>query len=95
MQDKAGKLLYPLLTRLAMALLTIPHSSAGVERNYSQMGADKTTTRNSLSTPVLNSLMTIQCNQGKERCLSFQPTEAKRHALRNAAALAAGKKVEC
>ena len=48
-----------LLVELATALLNIPHSSAGIERNFSQMGEPKTSARSSLSTRILSNLMTI------------------------------------
>lgn len=87
----SGSPRYDLLVQLASALLTIPHSSAGIERNFSQMGATKTAVRSSMSTKMLSSLMTIQCNRGSETCLSFQPTPGMRKALPHAVARFAGR----
>ena len=57
----SGSTRYSLIVKLAAAMLTIPHSSAGIERNFSQMGAAKTAGRNSISTEILSKLMTIHC----------------------------------
>ena len=57
----SGSTRYSLVLKLAAAILTIPHSSAGIERNFSQMGAAKTAGRNSISTEILSRLMAIHC----------------------------------
>ena len=88
----SGSTRYSLVVKLAAAMLTIPHSSAGIERNFSQMGAAKTAGRNSISTEMLSSLMTIQCNRGNDTCLTFKPTPDMRRALPGAVARFAGRR---
>ena len=48
--DLSSEICYPLLSKLAKAILVIPHSNADVERMFSQMGLNKTKPRNSLGT---------------------------------------------
>ena len=88
----SGSTRYSLVVKLAAAMLTIPHSSAGIERNFSQMGAAKTAGRNSISTEMLSSLMTIQCNRGNDTCLTFKPTPDMRRALPGTVARFAGRR---
>ena len=88
----SGSTRYSLVVKLAAAMLTIPHSSAGIERNFSQMGAAKTAGSNSISTEMLSSLITIQCNRGNDTCLTFKPTPAMRRAPPGAVARFAGRR---
>ena len=39
--DSDGKICYPLLTKLAKAVLIIPHGNADVERSFSHMDQTK------------------------------------------------------
>ena len=41
-QDVSGQDRYPVLTKLAKAVLTIPHGNADTERLFSQIGLDET-----------------------------------------------------
>lgn len=84
-EDMAGKLRYPLLTRLAKSVLIIPHGNADVERIFSHMGLNKTKTRNSLGLDTLTALLQLQCNN-KEPCFTFKPTNAMLSKCRNAIA---------
>ena len=43
--DASGQLRYPLLSKLAKAVLTIPHGNADVERMFSHLGLNKTKMR--------------------------------------------------
>ena len=89
--DASGCQEFPLLSCFASAMLVIPHSSADIERNFSNMGSDKSNTRNSIGTPLLNSLMTIGCNKGQMTCLTFTPTPSMRRELPQHVAKAAGR----
>ena len=55
--DVSGRIRYPLLSKLAKAILVIPHSNADVERMFSQMGLNKTKLRNSLGSETLTALL--------------------------------------
>ena len=62
LKDLTGQPRYPVLTRLAKAVLIIPHGNADVETSFSKMGLNKTKLRNSLGTDTLNALLQLQCN---------------------------------
>ena len=70
--DLSGEIRYPLLSKLAKAILVIPHSNADVERMFSQMGLNKTKLRNSLGTETLTALLRLQMN-AQEPCYNFSP----------------------
>ena len=82
MEGPDGTNLFPTLGKLGAALLVIPHSSAGIERSFSQMGEGKTKKRNELGNRVMNSTMTIQCNKGTTTCLNFHPSRQMRDSLK-------------
>ena len=83
MQDTAGHQRFPLLTRLAKAILVVPHGNADVERCFSQMGLNKTKLRNKLGVNTMNALLQVQCNQ-KEPCYTFKPTAQMLSRCKNA-----------
>ena len=91
MKDASGCQEFPLLSRFTSGMLVIPHASADIERNFSKMGYDKTKTRNSVGTSLLNSLVTIGCNRGHMTCLTFKPTSLMRQELSQHVAKAAGR----
>jgi len=53
---------YPILVKLSRALLVLPHSSAAVERAFSQLNIIKDDRRNRLSNETLQSLMITKIN---------------------------------
>jgi hypothetical protein len=42
LKDISGDIQYPLLSKLAKAVLTIPHGNADIERMFSHLGLNKT-----------------------------------------------------
>ena len=82
---------FPLLFRLAKALLVLPHSGADIERHFSALDSEMCATRNRMGLPLLNSLLTITCNRGETTCLTFRPTDRMRATLRQHVAELAGK----
>ena len=54
---------YPFLVKLARSLLALPHSSAAVERAFSQLKNIKNEKRNCLSNETLESLMVAKVNK--------------------------------
>ena len=72
-RDITGHQRFPLLTRLAKAILVIPHGNADVERSFSKMGLNKTKLRNKLSVDTMNALLQVQCNHN-EPCYAFKPS---------------------
>ena len=81
--DIAGDVRYPLLSKLAKAILIIPHGNADIERMFSHLGLNKTKLRNSLATETLSTLLCIQFNGG-EPCFNFKPTKGMIERCRNA-----------
>lgn len=64
---------FPILSKLAKAVVLIPHGNADTERLFSHVGLNKTKQRNSLSLETLNSLLTIQFNK-MTPCYQFKPS---------------------
>lgn len=81
--DVSGETRYPLLSKLAKAVLVIPHSNADVERMFSQIGLNKTKLRNSLGTETLTALLRLQMN-AHEPCYNFTPGNELLEKCRNA-----------
>lgn len=52
-----GSLLFPFLSEFAQNILTLPHSSANVERIFSEITLIKTNKRNCLGTETLKGLL--------------------------------------
>ena len=73
---------YPPLTKLAKAVLIIPHGNVDVERIFSHMGLNKTKVRNSLNVDTLTALLRML--NVKEVCHSFEPTTSMVEKCRNA-----------
>ena len=70
----AVELRYLVLTRLAKAILVIPHGNADTERLFSHIGLNKTKHRNCLSIDTVNSLLIIQFN-APQKCYEYTPTK--------------------
>lgn len=81
--DITGDLKYPLVSKLAKAILIIPHGNADIERMFSRVGLNKTKLRNSLSTETLSALLCLQFNV-TEPCFDFKPTKEMVEKSRNA-----------
>ena len=63
---------FPLLSRLATAMLTIPNSNAVCERGFSLVKKIQTDNRSDMDNSTLCSLLCAKIN-AKETCLQFQP----------------------
>ena len=83
--DVSGDIRYPLLGKLAKAILVIPNSNADVERMFSQMGLNKTKLRNSLGTETPTALLRLLMN-AQEQCYSFTPANELLEKCKNAMA---------
>ena len=81
--DIAGDVRYPLVSKLAKAILIIPHGNADIERMFSRVGLNKTKLRNSLSTETLSALLCLQFNV-RQPCFDFKPTKVMIENGRNA-----------
>ena len=64
--------LFPLLGSFMMKLMCLPHSSAAVERIFSQINLVKTKTRNKLNTATLNGLLHAKETFGFANCYDFE-----------------------
>ena len=89
LKDASGMQLYPLLAKLAKAVLIIPHGNADVERMFSHMGLTKTKLRNCLNVDTLTALLQLQINV-KDPCFSFKPTPQMITKCRNAISAVTG-----
>jgi len=67
------KLAYPEINKLVSYLLTLPHSSACVERIFSAINLNKTKTRNRLGTETLSGILHIKrlINENGKNCFNF------------------------
>ena len=73
---------FPLLCKLAKALLIFFHSNVDSERLFSQYSLSKTKHRNRLSTKMMNALLCIKTNI-KSDCYKFSPTKSLLRASKN------------
>ena len=62
-----------LLSKLAKAIIVIPHGNADVERMFSLIGLNKTKLCSRLSIETLSALLCFQFNT-EENCYNFKPT---------------------
>lgn len=67
--------LFPNLSKLVSALLSLPHSSAAAERIFSQLNLIKNKLRNRLSVKTCNALIFTKQLLGKNQCYTFNPSE--------------------
>ena len=69
-----GQSLFPKLSQLMLNLLVLPHSSAAVERIFSQINLIKTDMRNRLNTKSVNGLILAKENGGNMPCYDWEPS---------------------
>ncbi|KAG0431712.1 hypothetical protein HPB47_021539 [Ixodes persulcatus] len=76
-RNSSGAAMFPLLSALGTALLTLPMSNAAVERVFSQVSLTKSDLRNRLSHSTLESILFVKFAflGKKECCKDFKPTE--------------------
>lgn len=74
-----GTLMFPKLSEFMLNLLVLPHSSAAVERIFSQVKLIKNDTRNRLNTDSLNGLLLTKENGGKTPCFNWEPSISMIH----------------
>ena len=94
MCDVSGQQSFPLLSRFAKALLSIPHASASIERESSDLDLTKTKTCSRLGNRLLCNLLKISQNRGTETCLTFVPSQEMRDSLKMHVAEVAGRTKE-
>lgn len=82
LKDISGDIKYPLLSKLAKAVLIVPHGNADIERMFSHLGLNKTKIRSCLGTETLTALLRLQFNVN-EPCYSFKPTKQMIERCRN------------
>ncbi len=66
--------MFPNLAELMVNLLVLPHSSAAVERIFSQVKLIKTDLRNRLNTESINALLLSKGNGGAVPCYEWEPS---------------------
>lgn len=69
-----GEKMFPNITQFVAPLLALPHSSATVERIFSQLNLIKSKTRNRLLTPTINALMTAKEMLENSNSYDFLPS---------------------
>lgn len=67
-----GSSKFPLVSKFALNILSLPHSSANAERIFSQVNLNKTKTRNRLDTPTLEGLLYTKSMISDSTCFDFQ-----------------------
>lgn len=70
------KPIFPKLANFMLNLLVLPHSSAAVERKFSQVRLIKTYHRNRLNTKTINGLLLIKGSGGSVSCYEWDPSSA-------------------
>ena len=73
MKNADGSLMFERLSKVAILILTLPHSNAEEERVFSMISKNKTRFRSSLKLDgTLSSILTIKCAE-VEACQNFEP----------------------
>lgn len=67
-----GSFLYPQLSKFMTSLLSLPHSSAAVERIFSSINIIKTKQRNQLSTDTIEGLLYTKYWIGSTPCFELE-----------------------
>lgn len=72
-----GEIVFPVLSNLAIHILSLPHANADAERIFSIITDVRTKKRNKLSNEVINSICIIRSslNCSEETCISFKCTD--------------------
>lgn len=63
--------MFPILSQFSLNLLCLPHSSANVERRFSEINLMKTKQRNSLGTKTVRGLVYTRQYLGSDKCFNF------------------------
>ncbi|KAL1472072.1 hypothetical protein MTO96_039555 [Rhipicephalus appendiculatus] len=76
-QNSAGIPLFPLLSQLALSLLTLPLSNASVERVFSHVTLTKTDIRNRMNLETLDNILFVKLALWSETpcCKEFDPSD--------------------
>lgn len=74
MANELNEKMFPNLSAFISNILCFPHSSAAVERIFSQMNLIKSKTRNSLSVETCSSLLHCKALLENENCVTWTPT---------------------
>lgn len=71
------KYIFQNISKIALAILIIPHGNADVERAFSHMTNIKTKTRNRMSTQLFSSILRIKLDlkRNKNCCLTYDFNE--------------------
>lgn len=57
LRNMNGQIMFPIMSKLVSAILSLPHSSAAVERVFSQINLNKTKQRNALKVKTLSGIL--------------------------------------
>lgn len=76
LENGMGEKMFPLLGKFVTALACLPHSSATVERVFSQLNLIKTKTRNRLHVHTCNELLSAKELVAGKTCYEWSPTPA-------------------
>lgn len=83
LKSNDGTLLFPNLSKFMLCLLVLPHSSAAVERIFSQIKLIKTDTRSRLNTESVNGLLLSKGNGGAVHCYQWEPSNLMMNSAQN------------
>lgn len=75
MKNELNESIFPNLTQLIKGIMCLPHSSASVERIFSQLNLIKTDLRNRLNIKTCNSIILAKQLIDNENCYTWEPSE--------------------
>ncbi|KYN27981.1 hypothetical protein ALC57_02605 [Trachymyrmex cornetzi] len=75
MKNELNEEMFPNLKKLIKGLMCLPHSSACVERIFSQLSLIKTKLRNKLDVETCSSIILSKQLMADENCYTWNPSE--------------------
>lgn len=75
MKNELNEEMFPNLNQLIKGVMCLPHSSASVERVFSQLNLIKTDLRNRLDIKTCNSIILAEQLIDDENCYTWEPSE--------------------
>lgn len=82
-QNGNGSEIFPLVNNLVFYILTLPHSTAAVERIFSNINLNKTKLRNRLSTDTLKGILHSKNLLKDQSCFNFDISPSMTKTLNN------------
>ncbi|XP_043277820.1 zinc finger MYM-type protein 1-like [Venturia canescens] len=74
LKNSLDEMMFPNLTKLIKAILSLPHSSAAAERTFSQLNLMKTKSRNRLDVDTCEAILHSKALLNESTCYNWQPS---------------------